>query len=285
MRGRSENYKPHVGDPVAVAYLAGVLNGDGCLDARNVFRLQVKDRDFADAFAGALLSGFGCHCNVRPRKHYWVVTRFNGYNRFDHLRAMEPGNHAERAAWLKGLFDSEGNAALIKRTGKERSFQRRASMYSTNQNTLNRAVAMLDSLGIPAKVRTTKNSATHLGSKTVYELLVRPSRSNYRKFLMLVGSSIYRKRLVLESIVASYQDDISACCRDAQLRGAATKRARALSVTLPDVLDQIRGLVSRGINPTQRRCWSLSGYAAVSHHFLHSKIVAMALQGEFPLKS
>jgi hypothetical protein len=61
-----------------IAYLAGVLAGDGCISrpartaARGYFSLTAADEDFARAFADALLAGYGVY--VRPRltgSGYW----------------------------------------------------------------------------------------------------------------------------------------------------------------------------------------------------------------------
>ncbi len=187
-------------------YLAGVLHGDGWC-TRLTLGLRVNDGDFARAFCGALKSGFGV--DRRPKRDergYWLVRVGNKRGTFDGLRTYRPRGRKEIAAWLRGLFDSEGNAQLCKAKISANSWHRRVSFYSTDQTTLDRAATYLSELGIETVWYVEKNSKGHKGTKVVYQLRIRPGQHNYRRFALLVGSSIARKRESLHRIYETYQE-------------------------------------------------------------------------------
>lgn len=259
-----------------IAYLSGVVHGDGWVTQD--IGLRVADEDFAAAFADALAAAFGCR--ARPRRDergYWLVRTTNGTGRFDGLRAFEAATDAERGAWLRGLFDSEGNATLRPLPAVSvNSFERRVAIYSTATATLGRAASYLASLGIRTVQTATRNSAGHKGTKIVYQLRVRASREHYRRFAELVGSSIGRKRAVLNAIPASYQPPGNEHCRRAQRLGAEAKVRKTMATKLPTVVAGIRDLLSRGIKPTQRACRGIAGYNTIQGHFPQADLVTLA---------
>src|SRR5262249_43789984 len=115
-----------------LAYLAGVLSGDGWC-TRLTIGLRVIDADFAQAFALALHVVFGLAVSPRrDERGYWLVRVGNKTGRFNHLPSYEPTTDEERAAWVRGLFDSEGNAQLRPSGISTNSFGRRVAIYSTN---------------------------------------------------------------------------------------------------------------------------------------------------------
>src|SRR6266516_302783 len=185
------------------AYLAGVIKGDGsCTD---YIRLGVADLDFAQAFADAIKQVF--HVSVTPRKDkrgYWHAKTCNYTGKFSYLLTFEPTTLTENAQWLRGMFDSEGNAQIHKLSRGENCYGRRVAMYSTMLQTLERACEYLSSLGIKSCIRTTKNSPGHKGTKTVYELSLLSGKVNFDRFRVLVGTSLARKQERLDAIVASY---------------------------------------------------------------------------------
>jgi len=207
------------------AYLAGVLRGDGWLNES--LCLRVADRDFAETFAAAIRNGYGCTAKVNIDERGYFLVRRHSAGRFDHLRSFEAGSVEEKAAWLRGYFDSEGNAQLTPHPSKgPRSFSRRVSFYSTNPATLDLATRYLTELGIETRRCTLKPSKGHLGTLPVEELALRSSKHHYSLFAELVGSSIARKWGVLERLPSSYCTDLSAVRREMQARGVATRVAR-----------------------------------------------------------
>lgn len=219
------------------AYLAGVLRGDAWLSTgsgkspNGYLCLRVADGDFAEAFALSVKAAFGvATAPRRDERGYWLVRTYNGYGRFNGLPTFQADRDAERAAWLRGLFDSDGNANLKHRPEKgPGSYARRVAIYSTRQDTLDQAADYLGDLGIATKLRPTANSKGHIGTKVVSELSLRSSRAQYYRFATLVGSSIERKRDTLNAIVSSYCDDLSAAYRRAQAAGVAVRLGRVAS--------------------------------------------------------
>lgn len=257
------------------AYLRGVLVGDGWLGT--ALGLRVADYAFALAFAGALGAAF--RAGAPPRRDergYWVVMRSARSGRFDRLPRATVATRDQRCAWLRGLFDSEGNASLCRRKKYEHSFSRRVSFYSTNKATLRRAARYLATIGLSSRWSPVKPSAGHLGTLPVFELAVRSSRENYATFARLVGSSIGRKRRVLEALPKSYSPDISESCRRAQLKGAAAKHRKTMTVTLASVVVGVRELVTLGVKPTQRACRAIKGYNSIQKHVPQAKLVRLA---------
>ena len=259
-------------------YLAGVLHGDGWCSPLTI-GLRCKDQDFAEAFAAALSSGFeGKFIPRRDERGYWLIRKGNKTGRFNHLRNYQPTDDDERAAWLRGLFDSEGNAQCLSRPRLgPNSFQRRIDIYSTEQGTLEKASEFLGTLGIRHTIRATKNSSTHKGTKIVFELSLQ-KREAFQAFAHAVGSSCARKQLVLNRIASTFLDPAEAA-RRGQLKGAATKHARLLAVTLPAVIAGVRSLIAQGVKPTQRNCRTIPGYNSIQRHFRQVALIELANAG------
>ena len=187
------------------AYLAGVLHGDGWCTKLSI-GMRVKDKDFSEAFAEAVNVIFGTSLTPRrDERGYWLVRTSNKTGRFSEARPYEPIMPDEVGAWLRGFFDSEGNADLTKAKISLNAWHRRVSFYSTDYDTIERARGFLEMLGIKSVTYTEKPSAGHKGKRTVYQLRVRPGRDNYFRFAFLVGSSIKRKDDVLNRLPCTYQ--------------------------------------------------------------------------------
>jgi hypothetical protein len=144
--------------------------------------------------------------------------------------------------------------------------------------TLKRAQLYLEQLGIQAKIRPQKNSTGHKGTKTVYQLALVHSSTNFSRFAWLVGSNIARKRDVLFALPLSYTADMTALMRQAQRKGAEAKHRKTMEVTLPAVVEGIRKLIRQGIKPTQQACRSIPGYHSVYRWVKQGELVAMALE-------
>lgn len=264
----------------AVAYLSGVLHGDGWCTA-HAFGLRVADEDFARAFSAALTEVYGLGiAPKRDERGYWLTRTSNKTGRFTPLLTFEPSTDEERAAWVRGLFDSEGNAQLWPLPiMSANSYGRRVAIYSTNRDTLDRATHYLTALGVSTALSEQRHSNGHKGTRPVYELRVRGSRSNYARFADLVSSNIARKRDTLDRIPASYRAD-TGYCREGQRKGATTRHARTMNETLPRVVEGVRELLRNGIKPTQRACRCIPGYDSVQRHIRQADLIALAHQKE-----
>lgn len=206
-------------------YLAGCLLGDAWLT--QVFGLRSKDEEFAVVVADALHRAFGV--TVRPRldeRGYWLVAIGARTGRFDSLRDWEPSSRDAQCAWLRGLFDSEGNVNLFFRPEKgPRSYSRRVLFCSTTIPTLERAQEYLSVLGIGSRLGPWNCGPGHKGTRTVYGLTISSSHHNYRVFCEQVGSSIGRKQRTLEMLVSTYLDP-AIYHREAQAKGVQARLAR-----------------------------------------------------------
>jgi len=260
------------------AYIAGVLHGDGWC-TRLTLGLRVNDQDFADAFTDAVGSVYGTTKRARrDERGYWLFRTGNKAGRFDGARTYEPQTLEEVAAWVRGLFDSEGHAQLRLNGVSENSYGRCVAMYSTDRSTLDRAATYLEQLGVSSRFAIKAHSKTHLGTKQVYELSVRGGRDNYALFARVVGSNLRRKQEILTALPLSYQPVGNGHCRRAQARGARTKRDRASEERLPKLCSALRVHLAQGGAPTYRACTHLDGYWSVRKTvgLRHSEIIALA---------
>lgn len=269
------------------AYLAGVLLGDGWLSkpSKNAkygyLCLRCKDRDFAETFAGAIGDAFSTNAKVKvDERGYFLVRRYNTGNQFAILGGYEPIGLEQKAAWLQGFFDSEGCVSFDKRPGGPNSWNRRICFAGTNERTLAMASRLLRDLNIRCVVSKQKASNGHIGKKQVFLLIITGGQEFIGRFCSSVGTSIGRKRLLMERLVDSYfsQDDLTDVALRMQKVGATKRRWNGLADALeklPLVLGEMRRMKSSGTKPTLRRCASIQGYGTVQRHFLHSDLLSM----------
>lgn len=190
-----------------------------------VLGLKVADEDFILTFASAVRRAFGLTVRARREGPYWVA-KIGRIGVFDDLKTREPETRDEVRWWLRGFFDSEGNASLTRSKISENSWSRRVAFFNTDVALIDRARGYLDLLEIETLTYTMKPSRGHLGTKPVFELLVRSGQENYWRFGELVGSSIARKAQALQAIPRSYVPDLSEHCRQAQRKGSTARWGR-----------------------------------------------------------
>lgn len=263
-------------DPVA--YLAGVVAGDGYISHR-CLGLHVADYDFALAFADAITAAFGRPVEPKQEGRYWR-TRVFGTGTFDHLLTYAAETDEQRASWLRGFFDAEGNVNLTPKpaTGT-RSYDRRVSFYNTDQQILATATAYLTALGLPSRCRSTRPSQGHYGAKTVFEIVVTASQANFARFAAVIGSSIGRKQQALDRLAPSYSSagELLAGARRMQAAGVVAKRKRR-DENLPAVLDAIRAMhAADGKVTSERLRREVPGWWAQEAAHGYRRLVAMAL--------
>lgn len=217
-----------------VAYLAGCLRGDAWISSgasrtpSGYFCLRVADMDFAESFAAAIAAGFGVAASVcKDERGYALVRKSNGKRRFDMLKEFEPTSDEQTAAWLRGLFDSEGNVVCVpKPKAGPRSWDRRVAIFSTDHTTLDRAQRMLTDLDIQARKLLWSCGDGHKGNKPVYAMNLVSGKENFSEFARIVGSSIARKQASLDLLASTYHPDRAIYAAEAQAKGAEVRRAR-----------------------------------------------------------
>lgn len=257
----------------ALAYIAGALHGDAYSGTK--FGLTAIDKDFVEAFAEAAVKAVGLTWRVRPtRERYWCVEASNTTGRFSHLRHFEPETTSEVASWLRAWFDAEGNAYWSDDVGKLGYTFRKICGVSTEMATIEKVAGFLDVLGIRTRILSrNKPSAGHYGDKIVHEVALR-GREDFEKFSVVVGSSIKRKREIIEKIVGSFKGTEGR--RTAQLKGAEVRRVKTLTTVLPKVIEALKERVANDESLTTRACGSIPGYYAVRHYHSHSELLEMA---------
>lgn len=215
----------HQPSDAARAYLAGVIRGDGWLTSE--LALRCADQDFARAFAGAIRVAFGGTVAARlDERGYWIVRSRNTTGRYDEIRGFEPAGDAEIGMWLRGMFDSEGNARFARVPGGPQCYARRIAFYSTDVETMALTSRYLSRLGLHSRLSAQTPSASHMGTKPVFELHLAMSRRSVIDFATKVGSNIARKCGAMFAMAISYQN-VGEHARRAQAIGVANRRARA----------------------------------------------------------
>lgn len=189
-----------------LAYILGVIYGDGYIISSGGIGLQVKDEDFADVFSRALKRQFG----ITPKKYQTKPSIFkdwrNGkeYKRkktyiirllsvnlrdfmqeIKNFKTIKKFNKRQKISFLRGLWDSEG------------------SIHSKNTNILNFTHndlkicnlfgdLLLEVMGIPSKI--------YHSSQGNYILYI--YRKEYlKKFYKVIQPTISRKRDIFKKIL------------------------------------------------------------------------------------
>ena len=115
-----------------LAYILGVLYGDGCVDNRNSIRLSVRSRPFAESFAKALTE-INLLCSVRDEirssrakwgagKMFYQVTvmskKFSDWFKILTFTQIETqlNSHELMNQFIRGMYESEGTLSFIRRT-------------------------------------------------------------------------------------------------------------------------------------------------------------------------
>lgn len=270
-----------------IAYLAGCLLGDAWLSGPQkksrygYLCLRCADREFAEAFTKSIMVGFDVPAKVTvDERGYFLVRKSNGNNRFAVLGGYEPVGIEQKAAWLRGFFDSEGCVTLAKKPAAgPLSWDRRIVLTSTNTHTLYMAKRLLTDLNIRAARYEVRSTRGHKGTKRVFNLQVAGGRESLVRFAASVGSSISRKQEVLGAMVDSYHPNLSQSYRDAQAKGAAVRRARGdekSAAALPLVVSAIREMADAGQNTTLRACMFIPHYWRARKHHSHSELVQLS---------
>ena len=205
-------------NPTELAYVIGVLLGDGCvyrMKCTNNYthkngvswriELQVTDREFAERFAyscGMILKRperrrvkvLGPMKRKRPGKQVYrvCVASLSFGEWWKHLSNSEKLKFAiaNPANFLRGLYDSEGNLSY---NGKSKMPM--ARIFTCSKNTATIAEKCLEKLGMRSATTVSRKAGTktNFGTRNLdlIQLVPRPAR----KFLTVVGSSIPRKTL------------------------------------------------------------------------------------------
>lgn len=142
-------------DPLSLAYVIGVLHGDGCAairaDDHYYIDLQTKDADFAESFAEHLSRVLKQTVQVKPLERKTVKGDFKGYevckghkgfylwyksHQVDAISIVESLGKEAVAMFLKGFVDSEGSPS--KCISALRIYNKNIALLGTIQRLLQR---------------------------------------------------------------------------------------------------------------------------------------------------
>lgn len=213
-----------------LAYIYGVLIGDGCLEAgklNNRIYLGVCDKDFAYEFARVLKnwSGFEPTINkrkVNPQPHKTIygnliISKKDQYivrlgskqivefllDKIDNKTytwkvpkdILKSKNEIIIASFLKGIFDSEGSIIYDRKNNKKRI---ELSMYGKEVKILK---VLLDKLNIKSTVIQPKRERKR--GTFILRILDKNSLINFNE---LIGFTIKRKDFLLKEVLNSYKN-------------------------------------------------------------------------------
>jgi transcriptional regulator with XRE-family HTH domain len=185
------------------AYILGVLGpGDGSI-SKNGFKLGAKDKDFIEEFCKMVQKCYKLTPHIYFDKYYKILhavvcaRSFVNYFHFFNVSFKEKNwripktifssNNEIKRYYLRGIFDSQGSVNFVEKSTKN------VNLRSYNKRGLRQIKKLLIQLGI-------KSSILDKGRR-----LYLFGRNNIEKFQNLINFSIKRKRLVLESLINSYE--------------------------------------------------------------------------------
>lgn len=258
------------------AYLAGVYSSDGYIN-NNCFGLNVKDFDFADQFRKSICSISNYNPKIhKDKRSIHIIRVTNKKSIFNFVINYEPITNDEKRFWLRGFFDGDGNANISKVKKYNNSFCRRISFYNTELKLIIKANNYLYDLGMICTFKLMILSESHLGNKPVYELRLISGILNYTKFQKLISSTIERKRIIIDSIINSYdQLNLSERMKLNQKISAEIKRNNFLTVELNRILNDMKYLRYHHRLTIKNCSENIKGYYNALNYFKHSDLLKM----------
>lgn len=164
----------------------------------------------------------------RDERGYWLLRTSNKRDIYTGLLTFVPSSDPERQAWLRGMFDSEGNTQLLHQPKvSPAAFKRRVAFYNTDPEIVENLTIHLEALDFKTIRYIQKPGRNHFGTKPVIEIRLSNSREAFSRFAIEIGSSIARKQIVLDAIPGSYQPPGHHA--RAGRKGVATRKARQLA--------------------------------------------------------
>lgn len=191
----SKNH-PNLSESPALAYIFGVLYGDGytCIHKSQYnVGLRVKDKEFADAFCGAMN-----RVNLYPGiwfqegKYYRAVVGskiFVRWFRRLHLKDIENLSSGYEVDFIRGFYDSEGSLSPRSR-GK--TFQ--ITMSNTNLELVQLVQKIMAKLGFVVHIDRVHTHSMKINKwKAIYHLRLCGGQQKVTSFCELIKPSIPRK--------------------------------------------------------------------------------------------
>ncbi len=196
----------------ALAYLWGVMRGDGCAYVSNSWflRLEAKDEDFVREFHKSInIVEPNCSpCTYLTKRGYWQCavgnkSLYHAYINFD-ASTMLNATDKEKIMFIKGFYDSEGSVYAVA--------PRAIYCTNTNPDMLILIQKLLTSLGIYSSLHelykskpVTRWRKPHYQKQ--YHLMIH-GRWNIIPFCDKIGFTIKRKQERLMSLCDNYANNL-----------------------------------------------------------------------------
>ena len=194
-------------NPEALAYISGVILGDGYIKrrkrgrsrTRTIIVLESRDYDFVENFAKLAAS------ITRKKRRYAIMKRqrdgqfitevssrkfYQLYKSF--VKTLPKASKKQKIEFLKGFFDAEGSPGI--RVGKD-GLTIKPCIGNSKLSLLKLVQKLLRELGIVSKIYSPPHSYYRdcIRRKKYYYLVIH-DRKSLRRFAKLIGFTISRKR-------------------------------------------------------------------------------------------
>jgi intein-encoded DNA endonuclease-like protein len=188
----------------SLAYIFGVMRGDGCAYITNSWflRLNAKDEDFCREFARHLKivepNCSPCVYKLKNEKRGWISavgnkSLYHAYINFD-ASTMLQATEQEKCLFIKGFYDSEGSCPNVS--------PRAVYCSSTNPDLLLLIQQLLSSLAIFSSLHKLQ-SRKYSRWQQAYHLIIH-GRWNISIFHQKIGFTIKRKQDRLTNMCNNY---------------------------------------------------------------------------------
>lgn len=199
-----------------LAYVLGVIYGDGEVVNNQLIRLRAIDKDFVLAFKNSVENWVGFHASriyegknngLGSKKKLWGVILSSreaaSVLTNSDLDELLSADNKIKSSFLRGIFDSEGTV-IASRLNRLRFATRKVRLYSTNKNLLFLVRKLLKVFGIESGLYLQPKDRSHIGKKRVYSIQI-SNKKNLEVYLKYIGFNISRKQNNLRKIIGSYK--------------------------------------------------------------------------------
>lgn len=204
----------------SLAYVLGVLCGDGCLSKLKCsnhrrFELQTTDREFANALSNKFFLAFGekprwnelDRSGLTASKHkynshyYRIICHKQKITKFlsqfkSHTKDwrvplfIKDGNNSIKSSFIRGMFDSEGDVTLSKKEGKY--YYPRTRFSNTNEVGTLELKQLMKSIGVDSYI-SREHRMIDKYEVNVVRIIISGLKRN-KSFFNLIGFSIKKKQ-------------------------------------------------------------------------------------------
>ena len=213
IKGRPPTMINNKGMTDDLAYILGVMYGDGYIMGSGGIGLEVKDFDFLEEFSNSIIKQFEIKGNIYNGKHPKTLTDWrNGktYNvkqtkilrigsvlisdyitKIKNFDTVKSFSNTQKISFLRGLWDSEGSVNI----------HPKHPTLNFTHNSEELIKLFIDLLFDVSEIKMTYYKKTEQGNFVAHIQTKLP----IKKFYEIINPTIKRKRLVFEEIIKSFK--------------------------------------------------------------------------------